>query len=88
MGFFIIQDKMVSAEIVGGKLKEAATKKADESIALIQIADKDLALKVKYHKQCYEKNMCKRFPQLVFSIDQSYETRVKLFMQSASVKQV
>jgi hypothetical protein len=35
---------MVSAETVGGKLKEAATKKADESI-LIQIADKDLALK-------------------------------------------
>jgi hypothetical protein len=64
-GFFIIQDKMVSAETVGGKLKEAATKKADESI-LSQIADKDLALKVKYHKQCYEKNMCKRFPQLVF----------------------
>jgi hypothetical protein len=23
-------------------------------------------LKVKYHKQCYEKYMCKRFPQLVF----------------------
>ena len=64
-GFFIIQDKMVSVETVGGKLKEAATKKADESI-LIQIADKDLALKVKYHKQYYEKNMCKRFPQLVF----------------------
>ena len=64
-GFFIIQDKMVSAETVDGKLKEAATKKADESI-LIQIADKDLALKVKYHKQCYEKYMCKRFPQLVF----------------------
>ncbi len=39
----------------GGKLKEAATKKADESI-LIQIADKDLvALEVKYHKRCYEK---------------------------------
>jgi hypothetical protein len=54
---------MVSAETAGGKLKEAATKKADESI-LIQIAD--LALKVKYHKQCYEKYMCKRFPQLVF----------------------
>ena len=35
-------DQMVSAETVdGGKLKEAATKKADESI-LIQIADKDL----------------------------------------------
>ena len=49
----------------GGKLKEAATKKVDESI-LIQIADRDLALKVKYHKQCYEKYMCKRFPQLVF----------------------
>jgi hypothetical protein len=48
---------MVSAETVGGKLKEAATKKADESI-LFQIADKDLALKVKYHKQCYEKYMC------------------------------
>jgi hypothetical protein len=33
---------MVSAETVdGGKPKEAATKKADESI-LIQIADKDL----------------------------------------------
>ena len=47
-----------------GKLKEAATKKADESI-LIQFAE-DLALKVKYHKQCYEKYMCKRFPQLVF----------------------
>ena len=77
---------MVSAETVGGKLKEAATKKADESI-LIQIADKDLALKVKYHKQCYEKYMCKGFHNL-FSIDQSYETRVKLFMQSASVKQV
>jgi hypothetical protein len=47
---------MVSAETVdGGKLKEAATKKADESI-LIQIADKDLvALEVKYHKRCYEK---------------------------------
>jgi hypothetical protein len=40
-GFFIIQDKMVSAETVDGKLREAATKKADESI-LIQIADKDL----------------------------------------------
>ena len=64
-GFFIIQDKMVSAETVGGKLKEAATKKADESI-LSQIVDNDLALKVKYHKQCYEKYMCKRFPQLVF----------------------
>ena len=65
-GFFIIQDKMVSAETVGGKLKEATTKKADESI-LSQFVDKDLALKVKYHKQCYEKYMmCKRFPQLVF----------------------
>ena len=32
------------------KLKEAATKKADESI-LIEIADKDLALKVKYLKK-------------------------------------
>jgi hypothetical protein len=30
----------------------------------------------------------KRFPQLRFSIDQRYETRVKLFMQSASTKQV
>jgi hypothetical protein len=51
---------------------------------LIQIAD--LALKVEYHKQCDEKYMCKRFPQLVFQLDQSYETQVKLFMQSASVK--
>ena len=76
---------MVSAETVGGKLKEAATKKADET-TLIQIADKDLVLKVEYHKQCDEKYMCKRFPQLVFQLDQSYETRVKLFMQSASVK--
>jgi hypothetical protein len=33
---------MVSAETVGGKLKEAAIKTVDESI-LIQIADKDLA---------------------------------------------
>ena len=57
---------MVSAETADGvNLKEAATNKADESI-LTQIADKDLALKVKYHKQCYEKYMCKRFPQLVF----------------------
>ena len=78
---------MVSAETVGGKLKEAATKKADESI-LSQIVDKDLALKVKYHKQCYEKYMCKRFPQLVFHRPKLYETRVTLFMQSASVKQV
>ena len=46
----------MSAETVdGGKLKEAATRKADESI-LIQIADKDMvALEVKYHKRCYEK---------------------------------
>jgi hypothetical protein len=86
MVFFIIQEKMVSAETVGGKLREAATKKADESI-LIQIADKDLALKVKYHKQCYEKYCVKGFHNL-FYIDQSYETRVKLFMQSASVKQL
>ena len=46
----------MSAETVdGGKLKEAATRKADESI-LIQIADKDMvAFEVKYHKRCYEK---------------------------------
>ena len=61
---FCKSEKSYFTESVG-KLKEAATKKADESI-LIQIADKDLALKVKYHKQCYEKYMCKRFPQLVF----------------------
>ena len=49
-------DKLESAETVnGGKLEEAATRKADESI-LIQIADKDMvALEVKYHKRCYEK---------------------------------
>lgn len=49
-------DKLVSAETVdGGKLREAATRKSDESI-LIQIADKDLiALEVKYHTRCYEK---------------------------------
>ena len=49
-------DKLVSAETVdGGKLREAATRKSEESI-LIQIADKDLiALEVKYHKRCYEK---------------------------------
>lgn len=49
-------DKSVSAETVhGGKLREAATRKADESI-LIQISYKDLvALEVKYHKRCYEK---------------------------------
>ena len=78
----------MSAETVGGKLKEATAKKADESI-LIQIADKDLALKVKYHKQCYSmKRTCAKGFHNLFSIDQSYETRVKLFMQSASVKQV
>ena len=44
-------DKLVSAETVdGGKLREAATRKADESI-LREIADKDaVALEVKYHK--------------------------------------
>ncbi|XP_028419097.1 uncharacterized protein LOC114544759 [Dendronephthya gigantea] len=49
-------DKLVSAETVdGGKLKEAATRKNDESV-LIQIANKDMvALEVKYHKRCYEK---------------------------------
>ena len=49
-------DKLVSAETVdGGKLKEAATRKADESI-LLHIANKDMvALEVKYHKRCYEK---------------------------------
>ena len=85
-GFFIIQDKMVSAETVGGKLKEAATKKADESI-LSQIVDKDLALKVKTINNVMKSTCVKGFHNL-FSIDQSYETRVKLFMQSASVKQV
>lgn len=47
---------MVSAETVdGGKLREAATMKADESI-LIQINNKDMvALEVKYHRRCYEK---------------------------------
>jgi hypothetical protein len=61
---FYKSEKSYFTESVG-KLKEAATKKADESI-LIQIANKDLVLKVEYHKQCYEKYMCKRFPQLVF----------------------
>ena len=38
-----------------GKLKEAATRKADEGI-LIQIAEKDMiAVEVKYHKCCHEK---------------------------------
>ena len=77
---------MVSAETVGGKLKEAATKKADESI-LSQIVDKDLALKVKTINNVMKSTCVKGFHNL-FSIDQSYETRVKLFMQSASVKQV
>ena len=46
---------MVSAETVdGGKLRQAATRKSDQSI-LVQIADKDLiALEVKYHKRCYQ----------------------------------
>ena len=49
-------DKLVSAETVdGGKLREAATRKADESV-LREIADKDaVALEVKYHKRCYLK---------------------------------
>jgi hypothetical protein len=49
-------DALASAETVdGGKLREAATRKSDESL-LIHIADKDLvALEVKYHKRCYEK---------------------------------
>ena len=42
----------------GGKLKETATRKADE-IILIQIADKDMvALEVKYNKCCYENTHC------------------------------
>ena len=49
-------DALISTETVdGGKLREAATRKSDESL-LIHIADKDLvALEVKYHKRCYEK---------------------------------
>ena len=52
-------DKLVSLETEdGGKLKETATRKADESI-LIQIADKDMVpLEVKYHKCCYENTHC------------------------------
>ena len=46
----------MSAETVDeGKLREAATKKDDQSI-LLQIANKDMvALEVKYHKRCYDK---------------------------------
>ena len=46
----------MSAETIdGGRLREAATKKGDESI-LLQIAGKDcVALEVKYHKRCYKK---------------------------------
>ena len=46
----------MSAETVdGGKLREAATKKDDQSI-LLQIANNDMvALEVKYHKCCYDK---------------------------------
>ena len=46
----------MSAETVDEvKLKEAAGRKAGESI-LLQIADKDkVALEVKFHKRCYEK---------------------------------
>ena len=49
-------DKLVSAETVdGGKLRETATKKDDQSI-LLQIANKDIVtLEVKYHKRCYDK---------------------------------
>ena len=45
----------MSAETIdGGRLREAATTKGDESI-LLQIADKDcVALEVKYHKRCYQ----------------------------------
>lgn len=45
----------MSAETVdGGRLREAAKRKSDESI-LLHIADKDcVALEVKYHKRCYD----------------------------------
>ena len=45
----------MSAETIdGGRLREAATRKGDESI-LLQIADKDcVALEVKYHRRCYQ----------------------------------
>ena len=46
----------MSAETIdGGRLREAATRKGDESI-ILHIADKDcVALEVKYHKRCYQR---------------------------------
>jgi hypothetical protein len=46
---------------------------------LIQIADKDLALKWNTINNVMKSTCVKGFHNL-FSIDQSYETRVKLFM--------
>ena len=46
----------MSAETIdGGRLREAATRKGDESI-LLQITDKDCtAIEVRYHKRCYKR---------------------------------
>ena len=91
-------DKLVSAETVdGGKLREAATKKDDQSI-LLQIANKDMvALEVKYHKRCYDKytsflrtttqSKGKETEQHDFKYEKSFDVFCEEFVKEKLIKQ-
>ena len=91
-------DKLVSAETVDGeKLREAATKKDDQSI-LLQIANKDMvALEVKYHKRCYDKytsflrtttqSKGKETEQHDFKYEKSFDVFCEEFVKEKLIKQ-
>ena len=88
----------MSAETVdGGKLREAATKKDDQSI-LLQIANKDMvALEVKYHKRCYDKytsflrtttqSKGKETEQHYFKYEKSFDVFCEEFVEEKLIKQ-
>ena len=88
----------MSAETVdGGKLREAATKKDDQSI-LLQIANKNMvALEVKYHKRCYDKytsflrtttqSKGKETEQHDFKYEKSFDVFCEEFVKEKLIKQ-
>ena len=80
----------MSAETVDeGKLREAATKKDDQSI-LLQIANKDMvALEVKYHKRCYDKytSFLKETEQHDFKYEKSLDVFCEEFVKEKLIKQ-
>ena len=88
----------MSAETVdGGKLREAATKKDDQSI-LLQIANKDMVTsEVKYHKRCYDKytsflrtttqSKGKETEQHDFKYEKSFDVFCEEFVKEKLIKQ-